>query len=355
MGTIRPPAVTLGIVGLGNMAHRFAQAIPWVEGLHLQAVASRSKQKSEQFARQYQAATSFCDYDELIHNDRIALVYICTPPALHAELAKKCLSHGKSVLVEKPFTVNATEAKEVFELALQKRLFCMEAMWMRFLPAFQTLLDFEKDGDIRRSEIKYLSADFGVPASFAANSHHFDRLQGGAWLDRGIYGLSLANALLGVPESYLVDANIGPSGCDLQSTALLHFSNGAMATVSASFLAYTSNEAVVASGQKRFVLREPFIRPEQLSIRSYSEGSASPSIVSRSFKSRLLESQTVRRLKMLLPKRDAFVPFLGNGYVHEAVEAVRCLREGKLESEIMPWSETVQVMELSDSIRACWL
>ncbi len=353
MGDLRSGSIRLGILGTGRMARLFASAARSVPEISLYSVASRSIENARVFARDFGISQAHEQASHLFSDDRVDLVYVCTPPAFHAEHAKACLMQGKAVLVEKPFTVSSTEAEEVIAIARSRKLFCMEAMWMRFLPGFQYLMKIIRDGQL--GQVRFLSADFGVPASFPTGSHHWNSTQGGAWLDRGIYGLSLANALFGTSVSVTSKAILNDSGCDLQSSAILEFGNGALASVSASFIAYSGNEAVIAGENGRIRIKEPFLRPEVISLKSAPLDISNSRNSKQSLKSRLAQSTFARQLRSFLPHRDTFIAYQGNGYVHELQEAVRCIRQSRVESDIMPWEQTLQVMQDSDKVRAHWV
>ncbi|MGH8855796.1 MAG: Gfo/Idh/MocA family protein, partial [Telluria sp.] len=157
-------AVRWGILGTGKIARAFATALADVPGAVLGAVASRSLDKAQSFAHEFGAAAAYGAYQQLLDADGIDLVYVATPHPQHAENALMALRAGKGVLVEKPFTMNLREAEQVVTLARTRRLFLMEAMWTRYLPAFAEVQRIIASGQI--GEVRQVVADFGFMASF---------------------------------------------------------------------------------------------------------------------------------------------------------------------------------------------
>lgn len=347
--------VRLGILGTGIAAHQFALGIAGLSEIELRGVGSRSKDNAERFSAIHHLTLAQGNYKALIEDESIDLVYIATPAGTHTELALQCLNSGKPVLVEKPFAANATDAIQMISAATANKVFCMEAMWMRFIPAVQLALNEIHAGKI--GDAKLLTADFGVPSNFPQHGHHWDRNSGGAWLDRGIYGLSLAIAIFGEPRSIITNANVGPTGCDTQSSAIMIFDNDCMAVISCSFHAYSSNEAVIAGTSGRIRLAEPFIRPNSFGYKAAPRfDRIRPNLARPNWKERIKQLGPICRLKSLIASdKVEFHPFTGNGYCHEAIEAARCIREGLLESPLMPWQQTLQVMRASDRVRSSWV
>lgn len=344
-----------GILGTGVIARRFAEGLAHAPGAELLAVGSRARSSAQVFAAELGARRFYGSYEELVADRDVDVVYIATPNTLHRENALLCFDRGKAVLCEKPFTINAAEARSVIAVARQKRLFCMEAMWMRFSP-----LMTEADAVLRRGilgDLRMVSVQLGL--SFEPSPEHRvfrPDLGGGALLDLGVYPISLAHKLLGRPTRVVSDTVLGPTGVDEQVSAILGYPGGRQAIVSASLRNRTTNEAVIMGTHGTMRLHEPLYRPEVLSFsRTPLEGAAPPGRARRSrHVGRLLQHPLVRDLSSRvagLRTRSVARRTAGNGYDHEAVEVMRCLREGALESRIMPLDETVAVLETMDTIR----
>ena len=234
-------AVRWGILGTGKIARAFAIALVDVPGAVLAAVASRSLDKAQAFAgecSEFGEMASFGSYQELANAEGIDLVYVATPHPQHADNALMVLGAGKGVLVEKPFTMNLREAEQVVTLARARRLFLMEAMWTRFLPAYAEVRRIIDSGEI--GEVSQVVADFGFTASFGPEHRVFNpELGGGALLDLGIYPLSIAAALLGPVAAVKAQAQMGPTGVDVQTGFTLKHEGGGMSVCSCSFQART--------------------------------------------------------------------------------------------------------------------
>jgi predicted dehydrogenase len=354
MGKVKGLPIRFGIMGTGMVARQFAHGLRSISDARITAVGSRTRETASQFASVVGATVGHDSYEALAQDENVDVIYIATPVAVHAENALLCLRHGKPVLVEKPFAANLEQAMQVIHAAREKSLFCMEAMWMRFIPAVQMAIDKARDGSI--GEPHTLLADFGIPLQFSTDDHRFERENGGAWLDRGVYGLSLAVWLFGEPQSVMANATTASTGCDMQSSAIVRFKPDQMAVVTASFSGYSSNEAVIAGSTGRIKLQESFVRPDTFGIKPAPVQSGSLRPMSQSFKDRMKEMPVVRRISRIIRRSETtYVPFQGNGFSHEAAEVIRCLREGSIESPIMPWSDTLTVLRTSDKIRAAWL
>jgi predicted dehydrogenase len=311
-----------GILGTGRIASDFAQALQDTPGAVLAAVASRSLEKAVAFGQEFHIDTCYGSYQELADNDAVDVIYIATPHPMHAENALMALHAGKAVLCEKSFTINRREAEQVVELARAKGLFLMEAMWSRFMPAIAEVKRIIAAGEI--GPVHQLSADFGFFAtSDPAHRLHNKELGGGALLDLGIYPLSLAADLLGPIASVQALAELGPTGADIQSTFMLKHQGGGISMGMCSLRANTPRELTV-SGELGYIrMNAPFHHSQSLSI--------------------VLADGTTRRVA---------TPYSGNGLTHEAIEVMRCIRAGLIESPRMTHAQTLALMGWLDTMRA---
>jgi predicted dehydrogenase len=313
--------VRWGILGTGKITRAFATALGALPDAVLAGVASRSQDKADAFAAEFGAAAAYGSYEALAAAADIDLVYIATPHPQHAANALLVLNAGKGALVEKAFTVNAREAEQVVALARAKNLFLMEAMWTRFLPALAEVKRIIAAGEI--GEVSQVVADFGFAASFGPEHRVFNPdLGGGALLDLGIYPLSIAASLLGPVRSVQAQAQIGPTGVDVQTGFTLRHEGGGMSVCSCSFLARTPGELTVSGTRGHVRMNTMFHRARTVTV--------------------ALEDGSTRTVE---------TPYLGNGYVHEALEAQRCFRAGLIESPGMTHDETLALMRVMDEIR----
>ncbi len=313
-----------GILGPGRIAHQFARDIRLVKEARLWAVASRQKERAREFAQRYTIPKAYGSYRELVEDEAIDIVYIATPHGRHYEDIKLCLNHNKAVLCEKSFTLNARQAQEVINLARTNGLFLMEAMWTRFLPITQKLRKLLKQNVIGR--LHMLSADLGFPFPFDLQSRLFNPvLGGGALLDVGVYPVSLSQWFLGTPREMRSLAVMGETGVDEQAGMVFSYANGVMAHLFTSIRSSTPSQAVFMGDKGHLIVQAPLYRPSGIVIK--------------------LENGREEYLK---------APLKGNGFNYEISEATRCLLQGQLQSSIMPWQDTTDVMKIMDGLRALW-
>lgn len=313
--------VRWGILGTGKIARAFATALQDAPSAVLAGVASRSRDKAEAFAAEFHAGAAYASYEALAAADGIDLVYVATPHPQHVGNALLALGAGKGVLVEKPFTMNAREAEQLIAAARSSGLFLMEAMWTRFMPALAEVKRLIAAGEI--GSVQQVVADFGFTASFGPDHRVFNpALGGGALLDLGIYPLSIAASLLGPVVEVKAQASMGPTGVDVQTGFTMKHESGAMSACSCSFLARTPGELTVSGARGHIRMNTMFHRARSITV-ALDDGST----------------------------RTIATPYLGNGYVHEVIEAQRCWREGLIESPGMTHDETLALMRVMDEIR----
>jgi len=321
-------AIRWGIWGTGHIAHKVAGDFPLAEGSVLHAVASRTGERARLFAAEVGAAKWHEGLGPLLRDAEVDAVYIATPHPLHLDDCLACIEAGKAVLCEKPFALNEGQARRMIDAARSRGVFCMEAMWTRFLPAVveaKRLIDAGGLGSVRM-----IQGNFAHPAAEDADSRLFALgMGGGALLDIGVYVISLAQHLLGEPKAVCGTALIGATGVDVQSAYQLAFPGGAIADLAASLQVLGNNEFVVLGTSGLLRLCGPFYAAQRLGIEAHDN--------------RRVVENTVRTL-----------PFAGNGYQFQLMEVNRCLREGRTESAIMPWNDTLEVMRTMDSLRSQW-
>ncbi len=312
-----------GIIGAGGIASKFVESLKCLEDAELWAVGSRDAARAAGYAAKYGAKRSYGSYAEVANDPDVEIIYVGTPHAFHFEDSRMCLEAGKAVLCEKPFTINASQAQQLADIARERKVFLMEAMWTRYLPAVAKLRELLGSGVI--GEIRMIKADFGFRTDLNPEGRLFNpELGGGALLDVGIYPLSFAAMLLGTkPDKVTASAHMGVTGVDEQCSFTLTYEGGKMAVLSAAVRTHIPNDAYVL-GTDGYIKISEFWHASSLEI--CKEG-----------KTEILK-----------------VPYLSNGYAHEAAEAMKCLRDGRPESEIMPLEDTISLMRIMDGIRAQW-
>ncbi len=314
--------VRWGILGTGGIARAFAEGLRLAPGAVLAAVGSRTADSAQAFADAFGVPAAYGSYRELVEAQDVDIVYIGTPHPMHAANAMLALHAGKAVLCEKPFAMNRREAEQVVALAREKGLFLMEAMWTRFLPALAEVRRIIAACEI--GQVTQVHADFGFSATLDPE-HRVNKLAlgGGALLDLGIYPLSIACALLGPVESVRAQAIMGETGVDLTTAFSMKHQGGTLSVCSCSLRARSSSELVVSGTRGSVRMNRMFHLAESVTVD-------------------LLDGTT----------RTTPTPYLGNGYVHEAIEAGRCLREGRIEHPALTHGETLALMGVLDTIRA---
>lgn len=312
-----------GIMSTGKIAHTFAKTVQYVETAELYAVSSRKQETADAFARQYGFEKSYGSAAEMLADPQVEVVYVCSPMSCHYQDAKACLEAGKAVLCEKTVTLNGAQLQELLDLAREKGLFFMEAMWMKCIPFFRTAKKWIAEGRI--GEPRMVKADFQCLNEVNVEDRLFaKKLGGGALLDLGVYPLSFAMSVLGnQPAKVIAQAHMRYD-VDFDTTVLLQYENGAMATLFASF-DYTGNNGAVIVGEKGSIVVEHWFFCSQ-NVKLYDACN------------RLVE--------------DVSLPHRCTGYEYEVEEVHRCLWEGKQESELIPWSDTQSVMAVLDAVRA---
>lgn len=344
-----------GILGTGRVAQQFMADLSTVDGAVGAAVGSRSGDRAQIVAKRFGIKRAHDSYEALVRDPEIDVVYIATEHHQHAEHCLLALHEGKHVLCEKPFATTLAAASSVIDSAKQHNLFCMEAMWTRFIPAV-----VESKRRIDAGEIgipMLLNADFGSPVVDSGSSRFFDPTRGGgALLDRGVYAISLAVWLFGKPDHISGGGHVLESGADQTSAAILSFPDNRIAVIAASLGAYSSNEAVVAGSLGRLRLHEPLCRPERVSIsRAHTMvGDAQYDLRPKAAKERV--RRIVSRARPYLPMDSLRAtvlryPVKGYGYSYEAAEVVRCIREGLKESPIMPLRDTLTIADTVQRIQ----
>jgi predicted dehydrogenase len=352
-------SVGFGILGAGTISHHFVSALALVREAEVVAVASRTEANASAFASEFAIPHLYSDYEDLFSDPRVDVVYVATPAGLHHEHSLLAIESGKAVLCEKPFATNAARARKVVAAARARGVFCMEAMWMRFLPLVRDLQTRVARGDI--GAVRALNANLSCPIPFAESSRYYEPdLGGGSLLDLGVYPVSLASMLLGPPAGVHAVQMLVPSGVDTQMTVILEYPES-LATLTCGFTGTGQNGAFIVGSEGYIEVEAPIYAPTRMHITRTGiapppDGNG-PSSTARRLE-RIpaaveLRRRLAPRLKPLLrgDRQRVTKHFRGHGYQYEAAEVVRCLTAGEAESGIMPLDETVAVMDILDAAR----
>lgn len=311
------------ILAAGSIARSMAKAVEGIEEIERFAVACRDYDRARAFADQWGFEKAYGSYEEMVKDPEVELVYVASPHSHHYAHAKLCLEHGKHVLVEKAFTVNAQQAEELIRIAGEKRLLLAEAIWTRYMPSRKMIDDIVASGVI--GEVTSLTANLGYPLSHVerlVNPH----LAGGALLDLGVYPINFALMTFhGEVKKATSDAVMSDQGVDWMNSITLTFEDGKMAVLHSNMLAQTDRQGVI-NGDKGYIEVQNINNCEE--IRVYD-----------------LNREMIARYER--PKQI-------NGYEYEVMACVKAIKEGKIECEEMPHAETLKVMRLMDGLRKEW-
>lgn len=311
------------IIGPGGIAQKMAEAVDKLEGVEAYAVASRNRERAQAFADQWGYEKVYGSYEEMLEDPQVELVYVATPHSHHYEHAKLCLEHGKHVLVEKAFTVNATQAEELIRIAEEKNLLLAEAIWTRYMPCRKMIDDIIESGVL--GKVTSLTANLGYPLAEVERMQR-PELAGGALLDLGVYPINFAlMAFHGEVERIESTAVLTPEGVDCMNSMTLCFADGKMAVLHSNMLA-----AMDRSGM---------IYGDEGYLKIYNINNC---------------EKIVLYDKAWQPVRTYPVPEQINGYEYEVLACIKAIQEGKTECREMPHAETMRVMKIMDQMRGQW-
>ena len=313
----------LGILGPGRIARTVSATLVQMPEIECYAVASRNRERAEDFARDFGFEKVYDSYEAMLQDPELELVYITTPHSHHYEQMVQCLEHGKHVICEKAFTLNADQAGQIRDLAIQKGLYVAEAIWTRYMPSRKLIDDIIASGVI--GKVNTLTANLSYNIAYKERIME-PALAGGALLDIGIYGLNFALMHFGSDiEKMESTVKLTETGVDAMETITIFYKDGRMAVLTHSIYCRSDRKGII-HGETGYIVVENINNPQSVSV--YDAGD------------NLLAFHKV--------------PQQISGYEYEFQEAVRCIHAGKQEAASMPMETTVQVMEIMDSLRKTW-
>lgn len=314
-----------GILSTGHISRKFADALAILPGAELAAVASRNMETAREFAEKFSVPKAYGSYSELAEDPDLDAIYIGTPHTFHLENSVMCMKRGKAVLCEKAFAINAREAREMVRMARLENVFLMEAMITRHVPLVKKVLGWIDAGKI--GEVRMVKASRCARGVFKPGARQLNpELGGGSLLDVGIYVISFASMVFGKkPVEAVGLGHIGDWGSDEQGVAVLKYDKGEIADLSFALSTAAVNDAYIYGTDGYIKIDDVFAVPTRASLHINKE-----------------EVEVIQE------------PIIGNALSYEAEEVMRCLRAGLKESPLMPLDESVQIMEVMDSIRKPW-
>lgn len=310
-----------GILGPGNIAHKFTKDLIQIDGAQVTAVASRSMDRAKAFAEAYAIENAYDNYEDLFKNPNVDIVYIATPHNYHAELSLAALNAGKAVLCEKPSGMNRAEIEEVIALSREKQLFYMEGLWSRFNPLIREVHQKVNSGEL--GDIKYLKADFGFYALDRPDDSRVlnPRLGGGSLLDIGIYPVFLAYLILGKPKEIKTIPKFHKTGAEVQISMLFDYKD-AQAVLYSGFVSETDCTAKISGTEGQIHIDTRWHEPHR-----YHQLNSK-------------ESKTIDH------------EFKGNGFSYEIEEVHQCLINKQYESTLWTHQNSLDLIGILDAIRA---
>lgn len=317
-----------GIMGTGRIAGKFCDMLSVLaeeEALEIYAVCSREPQKARDFGARYGIGECYGSYEALAADPAVDLVYVATPVGCHYDNVRLCLEAGKHVLCEKTLTEESGQARALYELAQEKQLFLMEAMWMKCHPVFRKIQEWREQGML--GEIQGVECKFYTKAD---RNHRLykNRNQGGVLYDLVLYPLTYACSLLGSePAEISAAAVIGGDQIDIMNSIRLRYENGSFATLTGGLSPRRQTCLYIQGTEGRILIdQEEFHSAQRVALMDW-------------------DNQVVEELEE---------PFAINGYEYEALEAMECVRQGRTVSSLIPMEDTIRMIALMEECRRQW-
>lgn len=319
MESLKNRKIRWGIIGLGKIADKFASDVLTIEDCELYAVASKTQTKADEFAKKFNASKAYSSYEALANDTKVDAVYIATPHVFHKENTLLCLKNGIAVLCEKPFAMSIDEVNEMIDCAKANNVLLMEALWTYFIPSYRYVLNLITDK--KYGEIIRLEADFGFKPEYNESSRVIKKsLGGGSLLDIGIYPIFVALSLIGKPKNIEAKATFFDNGVDSSCTMTFQYLDKVEAKLKSTFLEQTPTEAIIYCEHATIKLNSRFHTPTNVSI--------------------------------ITPDKEKTINFDSDtiGYNHEVIHFNNLLKQGKIESDIMTFSFSKNLIKTLDKV-----
>ena len=309
------------ILGAAKIGKKFCDAVKLTDGAETVAVASKSLERAEAFAKANDVERAYGSYEEMLDQEKPDCAYIAVTPNDHARLTRMCIERGIPVLCEKAMFVTRQEAEETFAFARERKVFCMEALWSRFLPANLVAREWLEAGRIGVPKLSRFGIGFPAPKD---NTCRFlsSALAGGCTTDITVYAWMITTFLLGKDyRDIKVSALKGGDNVDIVNQITLEYEN-TLASLSATFASSIDEEMVIWGTEGKLRIPRPHFAQECFLYNLSGE------------------------------LTDHFVDEVtANGFTWEIEETKRCVKEDLLESRSVPWQDTIDCAGIFDLVR----
>ncbi len=303
-----------GIIGAGNIANRFVQAMVHQKDSVLEAVACRTMEKATLFANTYNSKKAYDDFQAVIDDKEVDVIYIAVPHIHHYEWCIKALENKKAVLVEKPAVLDVEQMKHIKDTAIKNNTFFMEAMKSKCVPAFKHVKKLVENGEI--GTINKVTTSFCNVSPYKEGAYHYQANQGGALYDLGVYNTAyLTEFLKGDYKISCIDTHLFENGIDVYCNALMHYENGAIGILETAFDIKKENYASL-QGVHGEIRISPLHRPTNIEI--------------------IKDGATTKIVK----------EYEHDDFYSEINEVCECLNNRKIESSIISFDDSIKMVEM---------
>lgn len=313
----------IGIIGAGHIANKMALTLSKMDKEQAYAIAARDYERARAFAQKWNMEKAYGSYEELADDPQVDLIYIATPHALHYEQARMCLMKKKNVLCEKTFTANAQQAAELCQLAHENNCYLAEAIWTRYMPFSHTIAELAHSGIIGTPYM--LTASLAYPIEEKERIRQ-PQLCGGALFDLGVYPINFARMVFGTDIQRITSACIkGETGVDLQNNILFCYADGKMAAMQTSVRCANDRQGII-SGTEGYIVVDNINNPQEAVV---------------------YDPNHTEKARYNCPQQIT-------GFEYQIMAAEEAISKGWTESPFMPHHETIQIMEILDTLLKEW-
>lgn len=313
----------IGVLGTGGIVGMVVPTLKKLPDMECYAIASRTDERAKEAAEEFGFEKSYGTYEDLVADSEVELVYVATPHSRHYDDMKLCVEHGKPVLCEKAFTMNAKQAKEIKKLAAEKGVFVAEAIWTRYMPSRNMIQEVLDSGIIGKVSTLTANLSYIISQNYRIVA---PELAGGALLDVGVYGINFAMMHFGTEiERIESSVRFTETGVDGMESITIFYKDGRMAVLTHGIYARSDRKGIFY-GDKGYMVVENINNPQSISVFD-------------------TEDRLIKRVD---------VPEQISGYEYQFIECAGQIKKGEIESVSMPLNDSIFVMETMDAIRKQW-